>query len=336
MCCLLVWVSFVYWFCPFNHTNTSWFYVVGFIYLGAVVFFVGINGQWNIECYYVEGSSVELGVFTYFFADLLLIVGVCCPCGWCIWVHLIVVFPFLVLVIDWIFCLFRPISYKILFSSALSCNVLRWANLDCLMFSIRNCLAFMPSLAAILGLACASGLISADAYDFVVWLGWVSSVGIVVVADVTIFLSLSSDILMCLVIFSLASSISIFMSVDSSVIWVSIASFTVVLICVSSISSRRNAMDLIVLIVCFGKPAITEIWCRQVARDVWVRGSPGGHNSECFSKNFLPSNGSLMSCRSYKMIEVPSCCEFGLGAFIGLSGILLSLVVCLSLLGGIW
>ena len=54
---------------------------------------------------------------------------------------------------------------------------------------------------------------------------------------------------MCSMIFSLASSISIFMLLDSLVIWVSIVSFTVVLICVSSISSRRNATDLIVLIV---------------------------------------------------------------------------------------
>ena len=107
---------------------------------------------------------------------------------------LIVVFPFLVLVSDRIFPVLRPISYKILFSSALSFNVSRCANFDCLMPSIKNCLAFMPSLAAILGLACASGLISADAYVFVVWQCWVSGVGVIIVAEVTIFLSWSSDI----------------------------------------------------------------------------------------------------------------------------------------------
>ena len=64
---------------------------------------------------------------------------------------------------------------------------------------------------------------------------------------------------MCSVIFSLASSINNFMSLESLVICVSIVSSIVVLICVSSISSRRNATDLIALIVCFGNPAIAEI-----------------------------------------------------------------------------
>ena len=34
-------------------------------------------------------------------------------------------------------------------------------------------------------------------------------------------------------------------------------------------------------------------------------GSPGGHNNECFSKYFLPSNGSFISCNSSIMTEVP-------------------------------
>ena len=69
---------------------------------------------------------------------------------------------------------------------------------------------------------------------------------------------------------------------------------------------------------------------------MWVRGSPGRHNSECFSKNFLPSSRSLISCKSSIMMEVPLRRVFGLGVFIGLDGLLLSSVFCLSLLGGIW
>ena len=45
------------------------------------------------------------------------------------------------LFIDRIFPVFSPSSYKILFSSTLSFNVSRCANFDCLMPSIKNCLA---------------------------------------------------------------------------------------------------------------------------------------------------------------------------------------------------
>ena len=55
-----------------------------------------------------------------------------------------------------------------------------------------------------------------------------------------------------------------------------------------------------------------------------------------FSKNFLPSSRSLISCKSSIMMEVPLRHVFGLGAFIGLDGLLLSSEFCLSLLSGIW
>ena len=34
-------------------------------------------------------------------------------------------------------------------------------------------------------------------------------------------------------------------------------------------------------------------------------GSPGGQRRECFSRNFLPSRESLISCNSSIIIEVP-------------------------------
>ena len=63
-------------------------------------------------------------------------------------------------------------------------------------------------------------------------------------------------------------------------------------------------MDLMVLSTGFCTPAMAETWWRQVERDEWVGGSPGGHSNECFSKNFLPLLAQLMSCWS-SSINVP-------------------------------
>ena len=60
---------------------------------------------------------------------------------------------------------------------------------------------------------------------------------------------------MCASIFSLASSIRILMSDVNSVIWLSNASLTVMLICVSSNSSKRKATDLI--------PGSVSFYCFQ-------------------------------------------------------------------------
>ena len=37
--------------------------------------------------------------------------------------------------------------------------------------------------------------------------------------------------------------------------------------------------------------------------EVCVGGSPAGHNSKCFSRNFLPSFASLMSCLASGVAE---------------------------------
>jgi nitrate reductase NapE component len=50
---------------------------------------------------------------------------------------------------------------------------------------------------------------------------------------------------------------------------------------------------------------MAEIWWRQVDKDEWDGGSPGGHKSECRSRYFLPPNASCMSCCSSKSRELP-------------------------------
>jgi len=96
--------------------------------------------------------------------------------------------PLFTLVIDRTLPVARPNSDISLLISALSWSVSRWENFEFFSPSMRNCLALMPSLAAIRGLACAGGLISADAYDitFPVW--HVGGVGMLVMR--------SSEILM--------------------------------------------------------------------------------------------------------------------------------------------
>ena len=70
-------------------------------------------------------------------------------------------------------------------------------------------------------------------------------------------------------------------------------------------------------------------------RDTCVRGSPGGHRRECFSRNFIPSRGSFMSCMSSMMGVLPLCLVFSLCVITVLGVLLVSSVLCLSLLGGI-
>lgn len=89
-------------------------------------------------------------------------------------------------------------------------------------------------------------------------------------------------------IFSFTSSISNFMSDVNSMIWLLKASITVRLICVSSISSSMNTIDLMPLSAGFGIPAIAETWWRHMASEECVGGSPGGHSSKCFSGIFYP------------------------------------------------
>ena len=72
-----------------------------------------------------------------------------------------------------------------------------------------------------------------------------------------------------------------------------------------------------------------------MAKDACVRGLPGGQRRECFSRYFLHSNGSFMSCMSFMMGVLPLCLVFGLCVVIVLYVLLVSLVLCLSLLGGI-
>lgn len=137
--------------------------------------------------------------------------------------------------------------------------------------------------------------------------------------------------LIWLLIFSFTSSTSSFMSVASSVIWLSRASFIVVLICISSISSSRKATEHIMFNACFGIPVMAVIWCRHVDSDVCVASSPSGHSSRCFSKKFHPSSVSLMSWSSSIIKAVPFRLVFGLMAITGLGNVLLLSMVGLSL-----
>jgi hypothetical protein len=104
----------------------------------------------------------------------------------------------------------------------------------------------------------------------------------------------------------LASSISVAMSDVSSVICISNASFSISLIWVPSISPNRNAIALMAFTTGFATPAIADTWCRQVAMEACVGGSPAGHNSKCFSRKSLPSFASFMSCWGSGVEELPS------------------------------
>ena len=79
----------------------------------------------------------------------------------------IMVLPLLVFVTEWSFPSGIPISVSNLLSSVFSCTESKCENFEFFIPSIANCLAFMPSLAATLGFACAGGLMSTDAYEFV-------------------------------------------------------------------------------------------------------------------------------------------------------------------------
>ena len=96
-----------------------------------------------------------------------------------------------------------------------------------------------------------------------------------------------------------------------------------------------------------GCPLTAEIWCKHIERDWWEVGSPGGQSSECFSKNFLPSYASLMSCSSSGMARVPvlqvlghvAVCEFGLSISLSvlLGGLFLEAAVGGMVVGGfVW
>ena len=58
-----------------------------------------------------------------------------------------------------------------------------------------------------------------------------------------------------------------------------------------------------------------------------MEGSPCGHKRKCFSRYFLPSKESLMSCNSSTIMEVPvwraSALVAGLATVVGLDGLLL-------------
>lgn len=74
--------------------------------------------------------------------------------------------PFLVLATERILPVVSPSPVIISFSSVLSWVESKWDSLEFLIPSIKNCLALIPSLAAILGFACAGGLTRAEAYVF--------------------------------------------------------------------------------------------------------------------------------------------------------------------------
>jgi hypothetical protein len=83
---------------------------------------------------------------------------------------------------------------------------------------------------------------------------------------------------------------------------------------------------------CLGTPAIAEIWCRQVESREWEGGSLGGHSREKFSKYFLPSSESLMSCCSSIGVGGPFLQVFGLFVVPRLGELLFMSAVDLSLL----
>ena len=80
--------------------------------------------------------------------------------------------PFRDLVIDRILPVVSPMSVRILLSSVFNCTVSRCESFEFLMPPKANCLAFIPSLAATLGFACAGGLTSIEAYVFTGGVGW--------------------------------------------------------------------------------------------------------------------------------------------------------------------
>ena len=168
----------------------------------------------------------------------------------------IMVLLLLVFVTDQSFPSGIPMSVSIFLSSVFNCKKSKCENFKFFIPLIANCLALMPSLAATPVFACAGGLMSTEAYEFVGSLVWLIGVVRFVVVICIIFYS---KVLMCVSIFSFASSIKIFMSDVNSIIWLSNTSLTIRLICVSSSSSSRNATDLIVLITGFCKPDIAEI-----------------------------------------------------------------------------
>ena len=119
--------------------------------------------------------------------------------------------------------------------------------------SNRNCLALMPSFATTLGLTCGGGLVRVDMYMACCGcLGWSTALLIIWVSHPSVSLK-------CLFSFSFASSIRIFMSNVSSVIWLSKASFNMLFICISSMSSKRNATALMVFPIGLVIPDITAI-----------------------------------------------------------------------------
>ena len=75
--------------------------------------------------------------------------------------------PFRSLLTDLILTLSAPKSPKILLSSVLSRNTSVWENFVLEIPSSRNCLALIPSLAAILGFACGGGVVRTEAYVLV-------------------------------------------------------------------------------------------------------------------------------------------------------------------------
>ena len=148
---------------------------------------------------------------------------------------------------------------------------------------------------------------AAEAYVLVLWLVWFVVVGgewgAVGVMCTISFMWLST--------LFFASSIRLFMSMVSSLIWESKASLIVWLICVSSSSPKRKVMAQIALIVGFCTPGKADIWWRQMARDWWEAGSPSGQSNERCSKYFLPSNESFISCCSSRMMGGPFLRVFG-------------------------
>ena len=112
------------------------------------------------------------------------------------------------------------------------------------------------------------------------------------------------------------------MSEVNSVIWLSSASLRVLLMWVSSISSKRKATERIALIMGFCKLANAEIWWRHMDKAVCDRGLPGGHRRERLSRYFLLSSESLMSCSSSGITVIPffreSFLVFGLEVLVGL------------------
>src|ERR1700678_3651414 len=113
--------------------------------------------------------------------------------------------PFLELTTARILPVGIPSSDKILLSSTFSWIVSKCENLESLIPWIRNCLALMPSLAAILGFAWAGGLTKTDAYVVAEGLPTVGVVDAILVRWASVTLACSS-------ILSFASSINILKS----------------------------------------------------------------------------------------------------------------------------